>query len=378
MHSVVAFASLSAAIANMSCYRPTFVNCSVLCGAESECPVDSSCGADGFCHTPDTLGEMCIASPNDGGPNGDGGIPPGPCDPPILIAALESFTGQGGRILRFSLAGTEATRCTDLTGSGTLPDQPLAIAWVPPNLVAAATRSAVVLIDADIDAVVWLSSFDVTKNPVDAVVLEDGPLMRLGVGLRNPATVDDLSPVEIVDLADGTPIDSFDPGQSTRSVGRNPRDPSYFLRLRPGSFAAAEVNPFSGDRLEAPPYVVEPSGTLFHAVHASFEQPPRLAWAGTRLSDGQQAVYYLNDQTGGGSDLVPLGPVRCEAIARDYLHVVPDPTLNTRFVALTELDGERSILRFTSSGGPCETVLVGSTLGPNTRISRLAVIESMQ
>jgi hypothetical protein len=250
------------------------------------------------------------------------------------------------------------------------------MAWVPPTRLAVASRTGLDLIDLETDESVFSSPFDTTVNPVDAAILEQGPLTTLAVSLFNPQTVDDIDPVNIHDLETGALLDSFDTGVSTRGVTRNPRDPSLLLRLRSDLFAAAELDPVSGAVFDTPPYVRARTDSVLRSIAASHGRPPRIAWTGIRLSDDRDGVFYFNDPDTGGDDNIALGPVRCgDGIDRTYLRAIPDPTQNTRFFAIAEEGGERAVLRFASTGGPCDVVLDGAILGGDGRISNLAAVE---
>lgn len=363
-----------------SCYSPSFVECQVACGVGDDCPSGTSCGGDGFCHGRGNEDVICPGPPpGDAGSDGGGPVPDGPlpvdCPTPMLLVSIESFDNAGGHVARFSLAGGDFTRCSDLTGQGTLDDQPLALAFVAPDRVAVAGRDKLDLIDANSDAVIWTSPFLATQVPLDALLVGEGPMSRIAVGLFNPQTTNDLDPVELFDLADGQPAGNLDTGISTRSVARDPRNPSLMLRLRPDMFSAAELDPFTGDQLDNPPYVAARSDSLLRTVQASFSRPPRIAWTGVRLNDNREGVYYLNDPDKGDNDQLPLGPIRCDDLDRTYLRAIPDPTLNTRFFAVSELDGSRQVVRFKSTGGACDVVLDGDELGPSRRIADLVAVE---
>ena len=46
-------ASLLGLFASAGCFSPTITPCAISCGAGDSCPDDTSCRADGFCHSPD-------------------------------------------------------------------------------------------------------------------------------------------------------------------------------------------------------------------------------------------------------------------------------------------------------------------------------------
>lgn len=61
----------------------------------------------------------------------------------------ESLNGGQGGVLRFTIGATGLTACSTLTGKGTLPQQPFAVAFVPPDAVAVATRDGLWLVGVD-------------------------------------------------------------------------------------------------------------------------------------------------------------------------------------------------------------------------------------
>lgn len=368
----VAAAAIAAALVS-GCYSPSFRECAVACGANGECPGGSTCGADGFCHGA-RASQDCRELPGGDAGTSDPDAPlPEMCAAPMLLVSIENLSGSGGgRLARFSIDGQGFSRCADLPLAS---PQPLALAFVPPNRVAVAGREAVTLLDAETGETVWSSPFDADVVPRDALVVEEGALLRLAVGLDDPQSIDDIDPIELFDLDSGDPVGTFRPGLSTRGVARNPRAPGFLLRLRPGSFAAAEVDPFSGEILDDPPYVRDRSDSTLRTIAASFDRPPRIAWTGVRLSDDRDGVFYLSDPDTGASDQVALGPVRCDDAERSYLQAIPDTVVATRFFTVAEQGQVRQVLRFSSTGGACDLLLDGASLGPSTRIADLALIE---
>jgi hypothetical protein len=57
-----------------------------------------------------------------------------------------------------------------------------------------------------------------------------------------------------------------------------------------------------------------------------------------------------------------------------FLHAVPDPSLNTSHVVVCEAGASRNVVRFeTTTTGPCEVLVDGTTVGGNWLVHRLSV-----
>jgi hypothetical protein len=305
---------------------------------------------------------------------GDGGA--GACAAPVLLVGLENLGGgasAGGKVMRFSLSGTTVQTCSSLTGAGMLPAQPMAVAFVPPDGVAAATRDGLYLLNLD-GSVRW--SRPHTQLPIDVFPIVDGTgdtLVAVGywhAGTSSPvidhvdAHRDGTAPVFTWTMGGGFPLSS-----GVRAMTQSPRDPGRLFALdNPSSTtpaAAAEVNPFTPSKTAYVPY---PAGQDLRTVYA-FAQAGynRTVW----VDETENAIYYARENTGNAA---LLGPIKCAGNTCMLKHAVPDPTNPTGFLALCETAGvERDIVRFSSTGGTCDVIFPGVNAGANTRLSRLAV-----
>src|SRR5262249_37427039 len=93
----------------------------------------------------------------------------------------------------------------------------------------------------------------------------------------------------------------------------------------------------------------------------------RIAWTGAPNTSQRNSLYYLQGGTAIG------GAIPCNNMTCDFVHAVPDPTLNTRYLAICDVGTTvRSVVRFKTTDNTCETILDGATL-PNKMLRRLAV-----
>lgn len=355
-------------VAVVAC-KPTFRDCAVRCGTNNLCPSDTTCGSDGFCHTPGTIEEECAFVP-DGTTTGPDAF--AQCTPPVLLVAIQDLMNGTGRVLRFSIGPDSVTRCSgDLTANGTLDADLMALAWVPPKSVAIVTQAQIHLVDVQTDSVAWTVPITSAAAglPVDATVIGTGtPTLLVGLDSKQNA-IPDVRLLDTYRLDTGAFMASstltFDPERMTR----DPHDPSRILTLKTGLFSAAETDPVTGNRISPPLVPDVPTGNL-HTIRALFDLPAFVAWAGSPAGN-RDGVYYFRD---GFS--VTLGPVRCDAATRTYVDAVPDPERDRfRFFAITELPGGRDVVHFASTGGPCDTIVAGSMLPTSSRIGAIGVVE---
>lgn len=315
----------------------------------------------------------------------------GPCPFPYLMVAVEGYYGGRSRVARLSL-GDEVARCADLTGRGDLDAALRAVAWVdqggPEGAVAVATDSRLVLIDAAQDRILWSAPASYGAgwpSDVFALVSPSGDALVAFTWLS--ANTSDLRGLYSFDRATGEargdytwtgtgPGTPFQIGNAAATA--SPFGPSSFMSFRGNSpdYAAQEVNPFTLERTE-PPYVLWPAEGNIQTIYSFYADGLfRTAWVdGGQSSGAAPGVRYLYDTTG-ASEQRPGGPVRCSNVACAFEHAVPDPTLNTRLLAICETeDGVASVVRFKSTDTECEVVLSEPDLGTpdELRLWRLGV-----
>jgi hypothetical protein len=308
----------------------------------------------------------------------DGGIEPG-CPRPQLFVGVENLNQSSsapGRVLRFSLAANgDTTPCSTLTAQGTLPPQPMAVAFIPPDAVAAATRDGLWVIGLDDVARYTRAGSDL---PIDVFPLIAGNGEQLvAVGYWNGASSEPV--IDRVEaLRDASPpvytwqtnSVGFPLSFGVRSMTHSPLDPGRILALENASVtspqAAADVDPFANSKNG---YVAYPAGrdlrSIYSIVTAGLR---RTVWVSADLN----AIFYVRDQGGG----IPLsGPIKCVNRTCNLIHAVPDPTDPVRFLALCETPASvvRDVVRFSSTGGACDIIYTGTNAGANTRLSRLAI-----
>ncbi|MBS1120439.1 MAG: hypothetical protein H6Q90_2667 [Deltaproteobacteria bacterium] len=361
--------SIMTIVAAPGCW-PTLPNCAVQCGANDLCPDETACGTDGFCHTSATIDQDCTVAI-------DGSVPPdsfSTCTPPILLVAVQDLTQQAvGRVLRFSIRNDGVTRCVgDLTGKDTLPTDPRALAWVPPDKVAVLSEQQIHLLDVQTNEQEWAAPISNSFGiPIDATLIgTDTPSLLVGLLSK---TSSDLRFLETHRLDTGAFVDATTlTTTGLARMTRNARDPSRMLTLKPGAFAAAEIDPVTGD-LQASPLVAEQPDTTLRTINSLFAPPVVLAWTGRQAADPRDGVFYFRDELGF------LGPVRCDTSDRTYVDAVlnPDRSVGTRFFAITETPAGREVMHFASTGGFCDSIVEDASLRAGARISALAVVEAL-
>jgi hypothetical protein len=309
----------------------------------------------------------------------DGGTEPG-CPRPVLLAGVENLNQSSsapGRVMRFSLGtGGAFTECSTLSAGGMLPHQPMAVAFVAPDAVAAATRDGLWVIGID-DKERWHTSS--SELPIDVFPLQGSGETLVAVGYWQAGSA---SPV--IDRVDahrapgGAPVHTwrtntagFPVSSGARSMSQSPLDPTRLFALdnpsAGGPAAAANVDPFGNSKQT---YVSYPTGRDLISMYAfSLGGYNRVVW----VDAGANTIYYTRENNG-----VPAlsGPIKCNGLACNLVHAVPDPTDPVRFIALCAATGAsttRDIVRFSSTGGSCDVLYAGVTAGTNTRLSRLGI-----
>lgn len=313
----------------------------------------------------------------------------GPCGFPQLLVTVEnlsSTTPAPGSVLRFELdpyPATTAHRCGDLTGGGRMVQQPWTAVRAPDGRVIVAGDDAVQAVDPDTDALTTIvAAGDVPNRPTDAFVLRapDGSTrvviaftaISSSGDIRNVWTLSGSSIVDRWMLNDGV----FPLGLSVSSMTQSPVHPERLLAVRSDMYAAAEVDPWAGTRFDMPPFVAPRDGVVLRTISALDDGGGnnRIAWTGAQ--DGRDAAYGITDRLGAGDLRVPL-PDRCdETMCDSLLHAVADPTEAHRVIALCETNGPprvRKVVRFSTTGRPCEVLIDDASVGRDRRFSRLAM-----
>ena len=309
----------------------------------------------------------------DGGAGGDAGMTA--CPLPVLLMAVEQLGGAGpGRIMRFSLdASGSITPCSALTARGALPQQPFAVAHVPPDRVAAATRDGLYVIDFDDDIVFSRSG---TMFPVSVFPIKQGSVQHVAVGLWSQGTSNpEIDRIEVYRDGSSAPIVwnaatvGFPQRFPMAAAAPSPIDPGRFFALDEAIAstpnAAADVDPFAQSKTS---YVSYPAGRNLVSISSYLMGGQRrTVW----VDESGNAIYYTRELSGNPA---LSGPIKC-ALTCNLVHAVPDPTDPVRFLALCEKTAsiERDIVRFSSTGGNCTVVYQGVDAGAQTRLAQLAV-----
>lgn len=340
-------------------------------------------------------------------PGTDGSVPPPPgarcapevtcgsCPLPWLLASVEDLGGEcGGQVWRWSLAGRddEYCACTPLDAGGRMPQYPFAVGFVPPQTVVVAAESdRVVAIDALTDSVQWERSYE--WQPADVFAIEDDAgrsMVGVAGRMRGGSAI---RAITFYDAAGaGDPIERFVNGDlplglSVSSVSQSSFDRRWFRALdEMGSYAAADVNPWTNERYMDPYHTTGRDGFYLHTIHSSYDGTwHRTVWTGERsdLDPRTYGVYRIARSDDVGDNRVPLSE-RCEEnldgsdydVDCVYLHAVADPRLNTSSIAICQHSGsERRIVRLHLTGG-CVTMAEQSAIHAGLRISKLGLAQT--
>jgi hypothetical protein len=254
--------------------------------------------------------------------------------------------------------------------------QPLAVAWIPPDGVAAATRDGLFLLNSD-DTVGWSRSIPTASYvPIDVIPLASGSETLVAVGYSYGFTATPY--IDEIDAhRDGNlPVFTFHTGgafpvEQVISMTQSPLDPGRFFALVPLGVslpaAAWDVDPSAPSKTM---YLAYPSSAYQLSTIYAIAQGPRhrTVWVDT----ADNSVGY-SDESGSGPTL--LGPTACSGSSCTLVHAVADPTDETRFIALCNRPGTivRDIVRWSAAGGSCDVLYPGDAAGANTRLSRLAL-----
>jgi hypothetical protein len=311
----------------------------------------------------------------DQAPSGD--LPAVPCTLPMLLVAVENLhnpaTG-GGQVARLALGDGTAlpSSCSSLSGQGLMTPEP----W---SLAAVADRIAIVgidelqLLDPASDTIVWSKPVGASDVPVDVFALKhpDGRILAAaaygGTGESAPYAIWRVDAWAL----DGTLVKSWSNSDLTLSLGilgmtSYPLVPTHFLALDSSNNVSAwDVDPWSTNKVQLFGAFTGSPITIFADTWST---EMRTVWTDSSLPT--TAVLYNN------SDISSLlGPISCANCT--LIHAVADPTINTRFFGLCDggsLDSRR-VVRFSSTGGSCDTVLEGAAFGGESHLSQLGIVQ---
>ncbi len=311
------------------------------------------------------------------------------CPMPWLLAAIEDLPGGrscGGRILRLSVAESDACLCHGYDAGGTLPDLPFAVGFVPPKTIVTASEDGSILaIDADTDRRIWEEPS--SDQPGDLFVVNGTDGKPLVAHATRPRGSSAIREVRFYDAATGgDPIVRMTSGDLPVGLGvlsmtHSTFDPQTFRVVDPNNYAAADVNPWTDTRIE-PAYTASRSGHFVQDIYAAYvDGRHRTVWTGTRsdLPDSPPRVWQVNDATGATDLRLGLGNF-CDQLddgadydeSCSYLHAVPDPTVFNQSIVLCDFVGGRRITRLRATDR-CLDLFDQSELFDSARIARLAL-----
>lgn len=339
----------------------------------------------------------------DGAPRPDGGsgddCDPAPtcaagCPLPWLLASVEDLDPSdacGGRVLRWSLGDREECVCSSL-GAGVL-ELPFAVGFVPPNSVVAVDQDGTVsAIDGDTDRLQWT----VPSATTDRLVADVFPLAdpsgvihtAVAFNARGTQNVNELVAYD----ATGSERMRWAPGATTlpggsgmSSITLSSHADRRMRALKPnGGFAAAEIDPWTGNVISTPYHTLSREGFFLGTISALYwGGTHRTVWTGRRtdLSPQVSEIYTLRSTVPRDDNRVPLGDecnedelgLAYDAVC-DFVHAVPDPLDDFHTFAICEIaPGERRVVRLYHFDGQCSDLAQDSRLFPRARFSKLAI-----
>jgi hypothetical protein len=297
------------------------------------------------------------------------------CALPNLMITVENLASVpgGGSVARLNLGDGSAlpTPCATLKAGGLMTQQPQSSAYTN-SRVAVMGIDELQVIDPQNDTIIFEKPLQVSDDfPIEVFPLSDPSGNQLfAAAWGNTTSTTDIARVDAWNLTGGL-VQSWELG-SMLNLGLGIIDMTA-LPMMPVQFLACDVD------ADVMGKTVDPwSNTIGSLVTSGIAQPhsiyadvegtqTRIAWVD---STSPTSVFYYNSAEGTGL----FGPIHCAGCT--LIHAVPDPTDNLRFFGLC--DGptvdSRHVVRFSSSGGSCDTVLEGA-LFPQERLSRLSIAE---
>jgi hypothetical protein len=303
-----------------------------------------------------------------------------PCNLPQLLVTVENLKNSGtggGRVARLQLdnSGNLPQSCSTLSAQGGITAQPFSVAQVDTHLAVEGIDD-LQLIDPGSDTMVWSKPNASTDFPVDVFALHhpDGRVLAAAAWGNTGQSMPAITHVDAW-AADATLVKSWMTNGADLPLGlgiygmtSDPMTPTHLLAVDPDNNDMAwDVDPWSASKTVFLGSGTGAPSTIYADVWTA-QSVMRVVWVDSTAPTG---VLYNNDS--GASGL--LGPIRCAGCT--LLHAVPDPTDNLRFFGLCDgpsVDARR-VVRFSSSGGTCDTVLDGAGFGAQSRLSRLAIAE---
>ncbi|MBI4701849.1 MAG: hypothetical protein HY744_11975 [Deltaproteobacteria bacterium] len=303
------------------------------------------------------------------------------CLPPRLLVAAEAINapGQYGELLRFSLHGGGTEECQSFSTAPV--EQPFAVGWIPPDLVAVAAWNRVLAYDSEWGEQRLDRAYGVSGSfPADVFPLQDPTASRPAVAVAWAAAPDsEIREMVAFDAVSGKealtwPLNSGDLpiGLGWAGATACPGKPSHLLLVnKDKGIALREAAPFEGKKQVGEDLESPLSLRTLYALGGTDGR--RAAWVGAE-PESTGAVHYLTE---GGQ---VSGAAWCTSpVAGCVLkHAVPDPTNTQRTIALCEEPGttERHVVRLDAGAGggkQCKHLVNGADYGPERRLARLAV-----
>jgi hypothetical protein len=244
--------------------------------------------------------------------------------------------------------------------------------------VAVATTDAVQVLDPADDSLSW-SAAHAGLWPNDAFRLETPEgVRRLAVAYSAHGSSSDIRSVRLYDDEGGVVRDlqgnggELPIGLGVTSMTQSPLHHDRMLAMKDSTYSAAEVDPWAQVAYVEPPYVTLREGAVLESVFGlEADAQNRVAWVGH--DERGSHVHYVLDPDGASGRGLSM-PLDCEGRACTFVHAVPDPSLNTRLIALCEEDGDyraRRVVRFRSTAEECEVLFEAGAM-PDALDHRLA------
>jgi hypothetical protein len=249
----------------------------------------------------------------------------------------------------------------------------MSVAMLPGGRLAVEGREELQLIDSQTDLILWSKAAGGSDVALDVFPLKHPDGRDVVAAAWSWSGSSPPWAIQRVDgwAADGTFIKSWTLNGTDLPLGLNvlgmtqhPKTPQHILAVDPvNNTWAWDVDPWGVSKTAL---IGSGTGSPTSIFADIWQTVMRIAWTD---SSGSTAVIYNNDTFGN----TVAGPIACPGCT--LLHVVPDPTLNTRFLGLCDGPGvdTRRVVVFKSTGGTCDTVLEGAQFGSLSRLSRLGI-----